>query len=166
MTVSAAAFFAAIACAIGISWTSIDRAFFTHEEKLLDLQDQQFDFAVRNQNYTWFDIPHQTPPPFLHASFINSNRKRLHVKVYEKPGNSRFIVFLHGLGAHVNRSPVNKDGVVLGDDYLWQWFLERGYDVYGYDAEGHGHSEGVRHFIADWKSPVDDAELFLSLVQV
>ena len=106
----------------------------------------------------------------IRATFVNGNGLTLAARLWETTSKGSeqmrpFVIFLHGIGAHVNRVPRNESGNVLGDEYVANYFLRRGFNFYSFDMEGHGFSQGERIFIRDWKSYMADAEQFLDLVK-
>ena len=106
----------------------------------------------------------------IRATFVNGNGLTLAARLWEtnSKGSEQmrpFVVFLHGIGAHVNRVPRNESGNVLGDEYVAKYFLRKGFNFYSFDMEGHGFSQGERIYIKDFKSYMADAEQFLELVK-
>jgi hypothetical protein len=122
---------------------------------------------------TFDETPNQYPPGefvkdpsedlSIHASFINGNNVKLHARLYEstafvEPGIQAYkstrpiVIFLHGIGTHVNRYPINKEGITVGNQYIAQQFIKRGFNFYSYDAQGHGLSDGDSCYIEDWRT--------------
>ena len=106
----------------------------------------------------------------IRATFVNANGLTLAARLWEATSKGSdqmrpFVIFLHGIGAHVNRVPRNESGAVLGDEYVANYFLRQGFNFYSFDMEGHGFSQGERIYIRDWKSYMADAEQFLDLVK-
>jgi hypothetical protein len=168
MTTSQAHFVLGTVAAVAIALIAASVGYFEADQygqrDLTDLGNRTFNLT--QGQFPWIDNVSQHRGGVKHASFENCRGLRLHAKFYEKEGNERIIIFFHGLGAHVNRAPVNEKGFTMGDDYVWSHFISAGYDIYSYDAEGHGLSEGTKHYIMDWHSHVDDGELFVRLLQV
>ncbi len=63
------------------------------------------------------------------------------------------MLVVHGLAEHSGR---------YGN--LVNYFVPRGYAVYGFDQRGHGKSDGVRGYIDRFSCFVDDLDIFLRLV--
>ena len=64
------------------------------------------------------------------------------------------LLFVHGFAEHSGR---------YGN--LVDYFLSRGYGLYGYDLRGHGKSAGVRGYADRFSHFVDDLDVFFKLVQ-
>ncbi|MBI4304462.1 MAG: lysophospholipase [Chloroflexi bacterium] len=63
------------------------------------------------------------------------------------------LLVVHGLAEHSGRY-----------SNLVNYFVPRGYGVYGYDQRGHGNSDGLRGYVDRFSDFVDDLEIFLRLV--
>ncbi len=64
------------------------------------------------------------------------------------------LVIAHGFGEHSGRY-----GNVV------DWFVPRGYAVYGFDLRGHGRSPGPRGYVNEWAEFRGDVKAFLELVR-
>lgn len=86
----------------------------------------------------------------------NSRHQRLHFRIDTPESNSvALIVFLHGYGAHGNRSALKTFKNV---------FLKQSYAFLSLDFHGHGYSEGTRGLVGDYEDLIDDvASLLLAL---
>jgi len=63
------------------------------------------------------------------------------------------LLVVHGLAEHSGRY-----------SNLVNYFVPRGYGVYGYDHRGHGKSDGLRGYVELFSYFVDDLDIFLRLV--
>ncbi len=63
------------------------------------------------------------------------------------------LLVVHGLAEHSGRY-----------SNLVNYFVPRGYGVYGYDQRGHGKSDGLRGYVDRFSYFVDDLDIFLRLV--
>ena len=63
------------------------------------------------------------------------------------------LLVVHGLAEHSGRY-----------SNLANYFVPRGYGVYGYDQRGHGKSDGLRGYVDRFSYFVDDLDIFLRLV--
>ncbi|MFC2010915.1 alpha/beta hydrolase [Chloroflexota bacterium] len=63
------------------------------------------------------------------------------------------LLVVHGLAEHSGRY-----------SNLVNYFVPRGYGVYGYDQRGHGKSDGLRGYVERFSYFVDDLDIFLRLV--
>ena len=63
------------------------------------------------------------------------------------------LLVVHGLAEHSGR---------YGN--LVNYFVPRGYGVYGYDQRGHGKSDGLKGYVDRFSYFVDDLDIFLKLV--
>jgi len=64
------------------------------------------------------------------------------------------VLVVHGLAEHSGRY-----------SNLVNYFVPRGYGVYGYDQRGHGKSDGLRGYVDQFSYFVDDLDIFFSLVR-
>ncbi len=64
------------------------------------------------------------------------------------------LLVVHGLAEHSGRY-----------SNLVNYFVPRGYGVYGYDQRGHGKSDGLRGYVDRFSYFVDDFDIFLRLVR-
>ena len=64
------------------------------------------------------------------------------------------VVFVHGICEHLGRY-----------EYLTEKFNNEGYDVYRYDARGHGKSEGKRGYLGDFSDYLADLDILISMVR-
>jgi acylglycerol lipase len=63
------------------------------------------------------------------------------------------LLVVHGLAEHSGRY-----------SNLLNYFVPRGYAIYGFDQRGHGKSKGVRGYVDRFSQFVDDLDIFLRLV--
>lgn len=64
------------------------------------------------------------------------------------------VVLIHGFGEHVGRYR-----------FLVKMLVDNGYEVFSYDARGHGRSEGPRGHIDSFQEYIQDLHVFLQLVR-
>ncbi len=64
------------------------------------------------------------------------------------------LLVVHGLAEHSGRY-----------NNLVNYFVPRGYGIYGYDQRGHGKSDGLRGYVDRFSSFVDDLDIFLKQVR-
>lgn len=64
------------------------------------------------------------------------------------------VVFVHGICEHLGRY-----------EYLTERFNEEGYNVYRYDARGHGRSEGKRGYLDNFDDYLEDLDVLVSLAR-
>lgn len=63
------------------------------------------------------------------------------------------LMLVHGLGEHCGRY-----------DHVARYLSERNVSVFAYDHQGHGHTEGRRGWVADFRHLLDDLEIFHQIV--
>src|SRR4030042_5393363 len=68
-------------------------------------------------------------------------------------GPKAILLVVHGLAEHSGRY-----------SNLVNYFVPRGYAVYGFDQRGHGKSDGVKGYVDRFSHFVDDLDIFLRLV--
>jgi alpha-beta hydrolase superfamily lysophospholipase len=81
--------------------------------------------------------------------------KQLWGKIKRDPKTSRAVVVLaHGLGEHIQRY-----------EHVANAFDQRGFDLMGFDQQGHGRSDGKRGVIAGHDSLIRDLEAVIRLAK-
>jgi alpha-beta hydrolase superfamily lysophospholipase len=91
----------------------------------------------------------------LEGTFVGCGGTELYYQRWRPEGSPKAVlVVLHGHGEHSGRY-----GNVV------DWFVPRGYAVYGFDARGHGRSQGQRGYLESYDDMLDDLEAFLDLVR-
>ncbi len=88
------------------------------------------------------------------GKFTGATSTELFYQRWRPDGAPRAIIaIVHGFGEHSGRYP----NVV-------NYFVPRGYAIYGFDHRGHGRSPGKRGHINAWSEYRDDVRAFLQLV--
>ena len=88
------------------------------------------------------------------SSFLGSKDVKIFYSVNKVDDCKAAVIFVHGICEHLGRY-----------DYLKDRFNEEGYNVYRYDARGHGKSEGTRGYLEDFEDYLDDLDLFVEMVK-
>lgn len=65
------------------------------------------------------------------------------------------VIFVHGICEHLGRY-----------DYVKDKFNDNGYNVYRYDARGHGKSEGKRGYLKDFDDYLEDLDTLVNKVKI
>jgi acylglycerol lipase len=91
----------------------------------------------------------------LDSQFKGSSALNLYYQSWLPPDEPKAILlFAHGLAEHSGRY-----------SNLVNYFVPRGYGIYGYDQRGHGKSDGLKGYVDRFSDFVDDLDIFLSLVR-
>jgi alpha-beta hydrolase superfamily lysophospholipase len=89
------------------------------------------------------------------GSFKGQGNFDLYYRGYLPPGKPRAVLLVvHGLAEHSGRytNVVN-------------YFVPRGYAIYGFDQRGHGRSEGLRGYVEKFSEYISDLKTFFDMVQ-
>ena len=88
------------------------------------------------------------------SSFLGSRDTKIFYAVDKVENPKAAIVFVHGICEHLGRY-----------EYVKSRFIDEGYNVYRYDARGHGKSEGERGQLDDFFDYLDDLDLFIEMAK-
>ena len=89
------------------------------------------------------------------GSFKGCKTLNLYYQCWHPDGEPKAILLvIHGLAEHSGRY-----------DNLVNYFLPKGYAVYGFDHRGHGRSEGLRGYVERFSDYINDLETFFDIVQ-
>ena len=88
------------------------------------------------------------------SMFLGSKDTRIFYSVDKIENPKAAVVFVHGICEHLGRYTYIKDK-----------FIEEGYNVYRYDARGHGRSEGKRGHLEDFDDYLDDLDIFIDMIK-
>lgn len=86
--------------------------------------------------------------------FLGSSDTKLFYKVDKVDNAKAVVIFVHGICEHLGRY-----------DYLKDRFNNEGYNVYRYDARGHGKSEGVRGGLSNFDDYLEDLNILVDMVK-
>jgi alpha-beta hydrolase superfamily lysophospholipase len=104
-----------------------------------------------------------TMPGCEHGWFESSTTgSQLHYRKFIPPAGplKGVVVFQHGIQTHSGKSFVLKNGRKVGTALMSAELNKNGYALYALDMQGHGYSEGVRHYVPNWKVNRDDLAEF------
>ena len=87
------------------------------------------------------------------STFLGSRDVKIYYKVNKVDEPKGAVVFVHGICEHLGRY-----------EHLMEAFLKQGYNVYRYDARGHGKSDGVRGDLVDFDDYLDDLDIFVGMI--
>lgn len=94
----------------------------------------------------------------IDADTFRIDHAGLSLQGYHWPSNAdsarAAIVIVHGLGEHSGRY-----------DHVGSYFIELGYEVFAFDHEGHGNSEGKRGAIRNWPMAVASINSALAAIR-
>jgi len=88
------------------------------------------------------------------SMFLGSKNTKIFYSVDKVVNPKAAVVFVHGICEHLGRYSYIKDK-----------FIDAGYDVYRYDARGHGKSEGKRGYLESFDDYLDDLDIFVEMVK-
>lgn len=90
----------------------------------------------------------------LDSSFVGHNNVKIYAQknIIENPKAN--VVIVHGICEHLDRY-----------DYLVSKLNKEGYNVYRYDARGHGRSEGKRGDLEDYQDYLSDLDKYIDIVK-
>lgn len=88
------------------------------------------------------------------STFLGSGDVKIFYSVNKVDDAKAAVIFVHGICEHLGRY-----------EYLTEKFNEEGYNVYRYDARGHGKSEGKRGFLNDFDDYLQDLDILVTLVK-
>jgi len=86
--------------------------------------------------------------------FLGSKDTKLFYSVDKVESPKAAVVFVHGICEHLGRY-----------EYIKNKFNEEKYNVYRYDARGHGKSEGKRGYLESFDDYLDDLDLLIEIVK-
>ena len=88
------------------------------------------------------------------SMFLGSKDTKIFYSVNKVDEPKAAVVFVHGICEHLGRyDEITKD------------FNNEGYNVYRYDARGHGKSEGRRGYLEDFVDYLDDLDIFVEMIK-
>jgi alpha-beta hydrolase superfamily lysophospholipase len=88
------------------------------------------------------------------SMFLGSRDVKIFYKANKVEVPKAAVVFVHGICEHLGRY-----------DYIMEKFVNEQYNVYRYDARGHGRSEGKRGHLKDFNDYLDDLDLFVNMIK-
>lgn len=88
------------------------------------------------------------------SMFLGNKDVKIFYSVNKVEDAKACVVFVHGICEHLGRY-----------EYLTEKFNEEGYNVYRYDARGHGKSEGRRGQLDDFEDYLDDLDILITLAK-
>lgn len=88
------------------------------------------------------------------SMFLGSKDVKIFYSVDKVENPKAAVVFVHGICEHLGRY-----------DYIKDKFNNEGYNVYRYDARGHGKSEGKRGYLEDFEDYIFDLNIFVDMVK-
>lgn len=86
--------------------------------------------------------------------FLGSKGVEIFYSVDKVASPKAAVIFVHGICEHLGRY-----------EYLKERFNSEDYNVYRYDARGHGKSKGKRGYLEDFQDYIDDLDIFVDLVK-
>jgi len=100
-------------------------------------------------------LAHEFDIKNLSGNFKGQGNLDLFYRGYLPPRKPRAImVIVHGLAEHSGRYMNVVD-----------YFVPRGYAVYGFDQRGHGQSQGIRGYVEKFSYYIDDLKTFFDIVR-
>lgn len=88
------------------------------------------------------------------SMFLGSRDIKIFYSVDKVENPKAAVIFVHGICEHLGRYSYIKDK-----------FVEEGYNVYRYDARGHGRSEGKRGYLEDFTDYLEDLDILVEMVK-
>ncbi len=88
------------------------------------------------------------------STFLGNKDTKIFYSVNKVDEPKAAVVFVHGICEHLGRY-----------EYIKDRFNEEDYDVYRYDARGHGKSEGKRGYLEDFEDYLLDLDILVELVK-
>ena len=88
------------------------------------------------------------------SMFLGSKDTKIFYSVNKVEEPKAAVVFVHGICEHLGRY-----------DYITEKFNNQGYNVYRYDARGHGKSEGKRGHLDCFDDYLDDLDIFVEMIK-
>lgn len=88
------------------------------------------------------------------SMFLGSKDVKIFYSVDKVESPKAAVIFVHGICEHLGRY-----------DYIKEKFIEADYNVYRYDARGHGKSEGKRGYLEEFGDYLDDLDIFVGMVK-
>lgn len=88
------------------------------------------------------------------SMFLGSKDVKIFYSIDKVDDSKAAVIFVHGICEHLGRY-----------EYLKDRFNESGYNVYRYDARGHGKSEGRKGYLEDFEDYLDDLDLLVDMVK-
>ena len=88
------------------------------------------------------------------SMFLGSRDTKIFYSVDKVDEPKAAVILVHGICEHLGRY-----------DYIKDKLNEDGYNVYRYDARGHGRSEGQRGYLEEFDDYLDDLDLLIGIVK-
>jgi len=88
------------------------------------------------------------------SMFLGSRDVKIFYSIDKVEEPKAAVIFVHGICEHLGRY-----------EYLKDKFNEANYNVYRYDARGHGKSEGKRGYLEDFEDYLDDLDILVNIVK-
>ncbi|CAB9510458.1 Monoglyceride lipase [Seminavis robusta] len=90
---------------------------------------------------------------------------KLHYRRFLPKGKVKgIVVWMHGITSFSGVAFVDDDGRKINMALLSEQITKQGYACYAFDMYGHGYSEGIRHYVRNWKHNLKDYQNFVDLV--
>ena len=86
--------------------------------------------------------------------FLGSKDTKIFYSVDKVENPKAAVIFVHGICEHLGRY-----------EYIKDKFNEAGYNVYRYDARGHGKSDGKKGYLESFDDYLDDLDLLVEMVK-
>lgn len=88
------------------------------------------------------------------SMFLGSKDVKIFYSVDKAENPKAVVVFVHGICEHLGRYA-----------YIKEKFIDAGYNVYRYDARGHGKSEGKRGYLEEFQDYLDDLNIYIDMIK-
>ena len=88
------------------------------------------------------------------SMFLGGKDTKIFYNVSKVENPVAVVVFVHGICEHLGRYA-----------YITEKFIKSNYNVYRYDARGHGKSEGKRGHLDDFNDYLDDLNIFVDMIK-
>lgn len=88
------------------------------------------------------------------SMFLGKDNIKIFYSVNKVESPKAAVVFVHGICEHLGRY-----------EYIKDKLNKQGYNVYRYDARGHGKSGGKRGFLKDFNDYLDDLDIFVEMIK-
>ena len=104
-------------------------------------------------------------PGCEHGFFTSvTKRAKLHYRRFLPKGKPKgIVIWMHGITSFSGVA-FNVEGRKMNMALMSETLTKQGYACYAFDMYGHGYSEGVRHYVKNWKHNLKDYQNFVNLV--
>lgn len=106
-------------------------------------------------------------PNMQHGWFQGTDNYWLHYRKFSPPDETKVkgvLIFEHGIQDHNGVGYKLEDGSTTNYALLGKSLIDEGFALYILDMRGHGFSEGLRHYVSDYRHNVDDFDNFACFV--